>query len=80
MVGSRADPATTEVTRAAVHDRLKTPSADGTTAAGVAGTCAPAGWAKLGNSACSRLFQVINGTAASIRLSVPASMSAKAPP
>ncbi len=79
-VAESAAPVVMEAIRVEAQNFLNTPSSTPDAAAGV-GAARSAGVAcAFGNRDCSRSFQVINGTAASTRGSVPASISDSAPP
>ncbi len=75
-----AAPVVTDAIRVDVQNFLNTPSATPCAAAGVAAARSAAVVCAFGNSDWARSFQVISGTAASTRRSVPASIRDSAPP
>ncbi len=79
-VGDSVVPRVIEAIRLDAQSFFHTPSSTPVAAAGVGAARSAAVACAFGNSACPRSFQVISGTAASIRLSVPASISDSAPP
>ncbi len=74
-----AEPEMTDAIRDAAQDFLNTPSGAAFASAGVPADAVLVSIA-FGKSAADRSFQVINGATASMRLSVPASISDRAPP
>jgi hypothetical protein len=76
----RVAPVVTDAISVDVQNLLNTPSATPSAAAGVVAARSASVACAFGNSDCSRSFQVISGTTASTRWSVPASMRDSAPP